>query len=94
MNGYFTPDPGEVVRTHCDICETLMDVKRNVFGPTGWAEAMAKRGHLHDVYTCPRKEEKWHKHIEKLTEEMNKTVSVNIKALLTDEIEETLESNK
>lgn len=94
-NGYFTPSVGDTVDgLCCTICNTQMDIRRNVNGPTGMAEAMSKRGHLHDVVTCPVRNEKWHRQAFLLREEAEKTVSKRIEDLLMEEMEEIVKTRK
>lgn len=65
-DGRCFPKPGEVAQVQCGICATPMNVERNVNAPTGYVEALARRAHLHDCFTCPHLEEAWHKRINSL----------------------------
>lgn len=58
--GVLTPNPGEMRTARCGICSAQMNVTRNVFGSTSWAEAIARRKHLHDRFVCPSYSRKWH----------------------------------
>ena len=62
-DGRCYPNPGEVEQVECGICGTQMNVERNINGPTCFAEAIGRMGHLHDCFTCPRLAEKWHRKI-------------------------------
>ncbi len=81
-NGWFFPKPGTVKAARCGICGSLMNVKRNVLGPTGWAESMAHQGHLHDSFTCPNLNKDWHEKIVNLKSEARSTACDKIKKIL------------
>ncbi len=59
-DGRCNPLPGTVATAACGICGLQMNVTRNVFGPTGWAEAMSGNKHLHDRFACQNKDQDWH----------------------------------
>lgn len=59
-DGVRSAKPGEIDELACSVCGEMMEVQRGVNGPTGFAEAMAKKKHLHDSFTCPFREEMWH----------------------------------
>lgn len=86
--------PGLYVEHKCIVCSELMDKKSNVDGPTGWAEAMAQRSHLHDVYTCPHAGKDWHNQCIALMKEIDRTSSAKITELLKQELKEILVSRK
>ena len=65
-DGRCYPDPGEVKKVECGICGMQMNVERNVYGHTGFAEAMGKYRHLHDRFTCSNLLASWHERIVKL----------------------------
>lgn len=65
-SGYCFPDPGKVTKAFCGICDTRMTVRRNVLGPTCFAEAMAGHKHRHDSFYCPHYGKVWHTGIESL----------------------------
>lgn len=75
--GRCTPDPATVLRAWCDVCGTEMNVERNRFGPTGFAEAMGKHRHLHDRFLCPHYTEAWHKKIVRLIETITALLDAN-----------------
>lgn len=94
MNGHFTPDPGEMELMYCDVCGNKMDVERNVHGATGFAEAMAKSGHDHDLFTCVAREEMWHKQVYQLYEAGRESPSKRIENIMLDEAREILNNHK
>ncbi len=78
----------------CTTCGEKMDVKRKVNGPTGFAEAMAQKFHLHDRFSCPFREEMWHRQICKLTEAACKSPSKQIAGIMIAEALEIVESRQ
>jgi hypothetical protein len=94
MNGNFTPSPGTEKEMLCDVCSANMDVKRDVYGPTGFAEGMAGRGHLHDEFTCPFIDAMWHLQASQLQELARETPSKTFESLLNAEIEQILQTRK
>ena len=52
------PDSGE--ERHCRVCNAPCKAMRNVFGPTGFVSAMAKKFTYHDEFVCPHTDEPWH----------------------------------
>lgn len=89
-----TPDPGKHQEILCPTCGEAMDVQRNVHGPTGFAEAMSKGGHLHDRFRCRHSEEKWHIQARNLKREAEGTNSKTIEDLLLKEVEQILETKQ
>ena len=84
----FTPDPGEVDEAYCGVCKEKMTVRRDVNGPTGYVEAMAKMGHPHDAFDCPNREEMWHRQAIRIREEANQTASAKLAEMLRAEANE------
>jgi hypothetical protein len=89
---HFSPDPGECDKMSCRACGDDMDVKRNVNGPTGYAEAIGGGKHLHDSFSCPNAGEDWHNQLIALDKELNKTSSTRVAALIEVEIKEVKET--
>ncbi len=88
---YFSPDPGEYEKMFCRVCNTEMNVKRNVMGPTGWAEAMSvhagsSKGHLHDCFSCPNAGKKWHNQARILKDRIQREASQSIAEILQKEV--------
>lgn len=65
-DGCCFPNPGKIKRVRCGVCNSLMNVTRNVLGPTSLAEAMAQKKHEHDSFFCPNYKEDWHNKIRRL----------------------------
>lgn len=84
----FSPAPGTQQDMFCNACRDKMDVRRNVNGPTGFAEAMGGGKHLHDSFTCHNAGKDWHDQIIALDKELRKTSSSAIASILEEEIEE------
>jgi hypothetical protein len=83
----FSANPGEKENATCHTCGDAMEVERNVNAATGWAEAMAKRSHLHDRFTCPNAGEKWHQQIIVLMKALGKSPSAALDAIYEKEID-------
>ena len=63
----FVADPGTETM-YCRVCRTECDIKRDVFGPTSFATAMAKSFRLHDLFICPNADQQWHEQALRLVE--------------------------
>ncbi len=60
------PNPGVKDSMKCGICNTRMVVERNILGPRSFIESLAKVEVLHDSFTCPNLDKKWHREIYEL----------------------------
>lgn len=78
--------PGAVDVQHCPVCGDRMDERRRVTGPTCLAEALAKRGHLHDVFYCPHAAEPWHVQARNLVIHIRETPSHRLRAIVKEEL--------
>ena len=90
----FTNPEHEISGMSCNVCGELMDVRRNVDGPTGYAEAVGKRSHLHDFFFCPFRDDAWHKQIHKLYEAIRETPSKRLADIMKEEIDDILDSRE
>lgn len=91
----YTPDAGTVEGpVKCGVCGDVMNERRGCHGPTGFAEAMGKGGHAHDVFTCPHSDEPWHYQVVHIRNYARKIPSKTICDLLEAEIETILETRK
>lgn len=95
-NGYscFCVEPGRDEKRTCAVCDSIMDVRRNVNGPIGSIQAQFGVKTLHDEFTCPLANEDWHEHAQKLKYEMNDTASVSIQRVLMAELDLTVQLRK
>ena len=85
---YFSTAPGERDSMNCLACGMPMKVHRDCTGPTGWAEAMAGRGHPHDTFTCLNSGEDWHNELVELVSYRNHIPSQKLRDIVQSEIEE------
>jgi deoxycytidylate deaminase len=91
---HFSPEPGAIDVMHCRVCDAIMDVKRNVNGATGYAEAMSGHKHLHDSFSCKYAEEDWHCQVRILKQRIEDETSQTMAGLLAEEMNEVLKSKK
>lgn len=84
----------KVAALACRTCGETMNVKRNVNGPTGFAEAMSHAKHLHDAHSCPFRDEMWHKQVHKLHEEATRCSSKRLADIMEGEAQEILTTRK
>jgi len=89
---HFTPAPGDKESMECRICATEMTVRRNVNGPTGYVEAISRKEHLHDSFSCPNSDEAWHNQALAIMQWMQMTPSLSVKKILEDELAIILET--
>lgn len=86
----FTTEPDEIEKMTCQVCGTLCNVERSIHAPTGWAEAMGRRGHWHDKFTCPHIDEAWHEQALELLVNIEDSPSKRLAALMRLDLEEIL----
>lgn len=77
---------GENDTLNCGVCNTQMTVKRNI--NTGNPQ------YNYDQFTCPHKNQPWHKQIITLRQEQQKTPSRTITNLLENEIQTIQQTRK
>lgn len=91
----YTPDAGGVDQpVFCGVCRQCCKVEQNVQMATQMAEAMARQTHAVDNYTCPSRQELWHKQAEKLTNEIKHSPSKFYSDLLQKELNQILEKRE
>jgi hypothetical protein len=66
---------------------------RNVFGPTGFVSAMAKRFRAHDEFVCPHTDEAWHDKALQLAIAINETPSKRLAELMRADLDDLLQEN-
>jgi hypothetical protein len=88
------PDPGKYDELTCGICDTKMSVKRDAFGPTSFAAAMAGKGRKHDTFSCPYREDDWHVQAKKLLHEIQATPSSRIAEIMLAEFYQIIQERK
>ena len=87
--------PGEEAEVRCRVCGEVMEARRGVVGPTGWAHAMAikagaAQGTPHDEFACGLSGEAWHRQALALKMEARKTPSRDLESILLEEAEEVV----
>ncbi len=82
----FSRNPGKIESMDCKVCGSVCDVKRNVYGCCGWGSEAV----LHDQFTCPHADKKWHIQVRMLKSKAKQTPSRRIEEILLDEAETIL----
>ena len=86
----FFLEPGTAQEMYCRVCHSKCDVRRDVYGPTGFAMAVGKKKKLHDVFTCPHAQEGWHDQALALKRAIEETPSKSVAALMRQDLAELL----
>ncbi len=87
---FFITDPGTEQTIRCHVCNTECDAKRNVYGPTSFATAMAKNFRLHDMFVCPHADTAWHEQALRLVRAIEETPSKRVAQLMQQDLEDLL----
>lgn len=91
----YMPDVGTVEGpVFCGVCGTKMDVQRDCYGPTQMVMAIFGSKRHYDCFSCPHREEDWHRQVIDLRQEQKRTPSRAISDILDAEIKGILETRK
>lgn len=93
----YTPDAGkhpadEIIL--CGVCGVAMDATMSVFGPRGYAAAMADKASKFDSYRCPHRNELWHIQAKEIRKQAKSSPSKKIADMLNMEANEILTRRK
>jgi len=81
----------------CRVCGDKCRVTRNVFGPTNYISAIAKKPTRHDSFICPHSDDTWHRKALKIAvaidQNPSKRISEMMKSDLADLVQENLEDD-
>ena len=89
---YFIADPGTEEK-HCRVCGTKCEASRNVYGPTGFAAAMAQDVRLHDMFVCPHAGQVWHDQALRLVLAIEDTPSKRVASLMKQDLVDLLQEH-
>lgn len=94
LKGYtfFTTQLNIVEKMECKVCGSICDENRGVLGPMGFAQALAHSKTLHDEFSCPYSEEKWHEQALGLFQEIEKSNSPALKQIMNDDLKKIIEN--
>ena len=90
---FFISEPNSTDEKFCRVCGSKCRVTRNVFGPTGFVSAMAKRFRSHDEFVCPHTDEPWHDKALQLAIAIDETPSKRLAELMRADLHDLLEEN-
>jgi len=79
---FFIAEPDSREERHCRVCNAPCKAMRNVFGPTGFVSAMAKKFTYHDEFVCPHTDEPWHQKALQLAVAIDDTPSKRLADLM------------
>lgn len=86
----FITNAGAEQTMHCRVCKAPCKVRRNVYGPTGFVSAMAKRFTVHDSFVCPHADEDWHRQALRLVMAIEQTPSPRVAQLMQQDLQDLL----
>lgn len=86
--------PGLVEEEFCSVCETKMDVTRDVKASRGFAAAMGGSNWDRDEFRCPEAQEAWHRQALEIIREAENTASSAIEKILLDEKDDIVKQRK
>ncbi|MGR3177488.1 MAG: hypothetical protein ACUZ8E_05490 [Candidatus Anammoxibacter sp.] len=78
---------------YCGVCGVKCEVRRNVYGPTGFVSAMAKSFTHHDLFICPNSDHEWHEQGLKLILAIEDTPSKRLADLMMQDLDELLKEH-
>lgn len=90
---FFISELNSTDEKFCRVCSSKCMVTRNVFGPTGFVSAMAKRFRSHDEFVCPHTDEPWHDKALQLAIAIDETPSKRLAELMRADLHDLLEEN-
>ena len=91
---HFTPDASAEMTMQCQVCNAEMDVERMKYGATSRGEAMAKKKHYYDEFSCPHAENKWHQQVLALRIAIKETPSSFVAIMLESGNDHILENKE
>lgn len=74
----------------CRACGSVCHVDRNKMEPTGFAEAMGGRGHLHDHFYCANSGAAWHNQAVRMIEALEDSPSPSIQQMMQKDLDALL----
>jgi hypothetical protein len=89
----FYTNPGKVIEMRCRVCGNNCDVKRDVYGPSNFVEAVSRTNDLYDIFTCPNANHNWHVIALKLVVAIEETPSKRMADLMKLDLEDLLKEN-
>ena len=91
---YFTSSPGTTDQKRCLVCSSACRVKREIYGPTGWAAALARRPVRHDAFACPHADESWHREALDLVLARDQMPGKRVATLIQADLDELLQRHR
>jgi len=87
-------DPGARADADCLVCGARCRVKRNVYGPTSFVEAVGRKSRRHDAFSCPYSGEEWHERALQLVLAIEATPSPRVARLMELDLADLLRKRK
>jgi hypothetical protein len=90
---FFIGEPNSGETKQCRVCGSTCRIVRDVFGPTGFVSAMAKRFTNHDEFVCSHTDEPWHDQALRLAIAIDDTPSKRLAEMMRADLEDLLREN-